>query len=533
MLQTTQTAAVDADPPPKTVTRNALVDLWTTTPYRPVAGLFVVLGIAACFAHAVAYWSYTVDDAYIFFRYADNWAAGHGLVYNPGERVEGYTSFLWVLLVGVGVHAGISAQLWAKILGMSCGLGTLVVLLRLTSRVGASPWIAAAGIGLLATSDIFAISLVEGLETPLFTLCCLGALHRFHSERSHPGAVPWSMALAMLAFLTRPDGILWALLLLLMGLLLARPGQPDADRWRRWCAVAALVLLGVVVAHTTWRFVYYGDLLPNTFYAKGGGSLDLFGRGLSKVIHFTGHVGGPLLWLLPLMLTLSRRWRAVAILAVLFIASRLFFTVWSGGAWLGHYRFLAPAVPLFCLLSMAAVREILHRWVDGSNRPHRAVTAGVALSLALLAGFNVLSSRETHDAKKVYSEGLENAHLAAGRDLRDMAQPDDLLACGEAGALPYVAGLPTLDILGLNDAHIGHLPGTFYYKYDLDYILDRSPDYFVLLSATPRDQGFDPLTPVGGALVDLARFRGEYRYVRDYRFARRYYLWLFEARPEP
>ncbi|MCS7179004.1 MAG: hypothetical protein RML46_08655 [Anaerolineae bacterium] len=38
------------------------------------------------------YWPYTVDDAYIIFRYARNWARGLGLVYNPGVYVDGYTS---------------------------------------------------------------------------------------------------------------------------------------------------------------------------------------------------------------------------------------------------------------------------------------------------------------------------------------------------------------------------------------------------------------------------------------------------------
>ena len=37
------------------------------------------------------------DDAFISFRYARNLLEGHGLVFNPGERVEGYTNFLWVL----------------------------------------------------------------------------------------------------------------------------------------------------------------------------------------------------------------------------------------------------------------------------------------------------------------------------------------------------------------------------------------------------------------------------------------------------
>ena len=50
------------------------------------------------------------DDAFISFRYARNLLEGQGLAFNPGERVEGYTNFLWVLelaapwVVAVALH---------------------------------------------------------------------------------------------------------------------------------------------------------------------------------------------------------------------------------------------------------------------------------------------------------------------------------------------------------------------------------------------------------------------------------------------
>ena len=40
-----------------------------------------------------------IDDANIFFVYAQNAANGHGFVYNVGgERVEGFSSLLWTLI---------------------------------------------------------------------------------------------------------------------------------------------------------------------------------------------------------------------------------------------------------------------------------------------------------------------------------------------------------------------------------------------------------------------------------------------------
>ena len=58
------------------------------------------------------FWFLT-DDAFISFRYAQNLLDGHGLVFNPGELVEGYSNLLWVLLVSFGMKLGLPALLWA------------------------------------------------------------------------------------------------------------------------------------------------------------------------------------------------------------------------------------------------------------------------------------------------------------------------------------------------------------------------------------------------------------------------------------
>ncbi|MHC4066890.1 MAG: hypothetical protein ACYSUI_20630, partial [Planctomycetota bacterium] len=60
--------------------------------------------LALLLLHAAAY-TFLTDDAFISFRYARNLSEGLGLVFNPGfERVEGYSNFLWVVLLA-GVNA--------------------------------------------------------------------------------------------------------------------------------------------------------------------------------------------------------------------------------------------------------------------------------------------------------------------------------------------------------------------------------------------------------------------------------------------
>src|SRR5439155_1209101 len=65
---------------------------------RAVAAVLVTA--AALLAFHVRTYAFLCDDAFISFRYARNFAHGHGLVFNPGfERVEGYSNFLWVVVL--------------------------------------------------------------------------------------------------------------------------------------------------------------------------------------------------------------------------------------------------------------------------------------------------------------------------------------------------------------------------------------------------------------------------------------------------
>ena len=50
--------------------------------------------------------AWVCDDSFISFRYALNLIEGSGLVYNPGERVEGYSNLLWTLLVALWMRLG-------------------------------------------------------------------------------------------------------------------------------------------------------------------------------------------------------------------------------------------------------------------------------------------------------------------------------------------------------------------------------------------------------------------------------------------
>src|SRR5690242_17979411 len=70
-------------------------------------------------------------DAFISMRYARNLALGHGPVFNPGERVEGYTNFLWTLILWIPEHFGWSAPAFSVVLTIPLAVVTVGLALRL------------------------------------------------------------------------------------------------------------------------------------------------------------------------------------------------------------------------------------------------------------------------------------------------------------------------------------------------------------------------------------------------------------------
>jgi hypothetical protein len=65
--------------------------------------LVAALSIAALVVHARRYLPFFSDDAFISLRYARRFLDGDGLTWTEGDRVEGYSNLLWILLCsGIG-----------------------------------------------------------------------------------------------------------------------------------------------------------------------------------------------------------------------------------------------------------------------------------------------------------------------------------------------------------------------------------------------------------------------------------------------
>ena len=217
---------------------------------------------------------FLTDDAFISFRYTRNLLEGHGLVFNPGERVEGYTNFLWILeLAAIWATFGIRPEYAAPWLSVAYTIATLLLTLWWAARLPAlqsRSLVAWMALGLLCTSATFAVwTSGGGLETRQFTfftvaaVICLGLY-----ANSTRGLLAASLCLAA-AELTRPEGLLLAACCFIWFAVqrLVTGGKVDAKLVRQLLFLVAPFAL-LVAAHFLFRFAYYGEWLPNTYYAK-------------------------------------------------------------------------------------------------------------------------------------------------------------------------------------------------------------------------------------------------------------------------
>lgn len=474
----------------------------------------------------VFYWPQIADDSFIFYRYAQNMALGHGPVWNVNERpVEGYSSPLWVFVLSLFTLSGIEILSLSKILGVILFFSSLLaayLLVRLISTSRLWGLLCVAIIGLSRPLQYWAPS---GMETPLYVALLAWSMYFLVSDHR------WAACLTLAGTgLCRPEGPF--LTAGILGIYYLQ--SPALDRRQR-AKMAALALVPIF-AYVVFRFLYFRDIFPNTYYAKAGGSIYVrlrVGAGYARSV-----------WLVLLSsavasLTLIRRGTAArkhgaSFVLILVTACLLIFViVWGGGDWMWNYRLLSPVIFLIICLVMILTTEMLNgRTADGSELPAFAMAAILWISLGmLLYGTKTIrfqdlmaGSRGQHIS---YGEIQEGTMVAASRNvglyLKEHCPDGALIAVNHAGALPYYSNLSTLDMTGLNDHHIAHnVSGGLHQKYDAGYVLERRPDYIVLNSRIrpgPEAWYWPGYWEGETALVAHPDFR------KYYKFIPRYWVW--------
>jgi len=448
----------------------------------------LVLPALVFFSWRLASWDFVVDDAYISFRYAKHFSEGQGLVFNPGEApVEGYTNFLWTLLMAGAPRLGLSFVAWARALGIASALAAAALAAMLAahcihkcsndSRKLDVRWSALAAALILINAPMV-LWAGAGLEGPLLALLLSGAVLfalRCYNDPGCGATLGASLYLVLLS-LCRPEATVLATLIGVF--LLFQPKTEATSRFSRIVPIVAVIGVGAV--YHAWRYKMYGDWLPNTFYAKVGFSLEQLARGGGYLWSYFGNPGGLLAVVLAVLGIRGLGGRPERILVPGLILASLSMTAVVGGDALPMYRFLVPVVPLLAVLMALGVAEVVSSLSAG--RSPFALREGW-LVVVVLAVSQLLPAFVGRQAEyvRVDRERMRD-RVAIGRWLREH-YPESTIALNAAGAIPFVSGMKAIDMLGLNDRHIARktiealgqgVAG--HEKHDAEYVLSRRPE---------------------------------------------------------
>jgi len=394
------------------------------------------------------------DDAYISYRYAQNLARGEGLVFNPGERVEGYSNLLYVLLLAPATRVAGPDAIYPVSVGLNLlfAAGAWAVFSRLAAR-RLGPSRGALASLLFGLCPVLWLWTASGMETPLFLLLQIALWARVdaaaHGEAARPALLAAIVALSVLA---RADGFVVPAIAALYLLAIGR---------KREALVVGAALGATLAGLVGGRLSYYGHPLPNTYYAKVSGPLgERLLQGTLQFLSIALHAG-----LLPHL--------AALLLAAVRRPSR--FEVVLGLGWLAYWLYVGGDVfaeRMLLVLFPVGVRFLLDPALFPS--PDR-LAAAVAAVTAL---FQLLPLAV--DTRFGYSFDRYDRWVLVGKHLGQERYAGRRLAVDAAGKVPFYSGLRTVDMLGLNDEHIAHLPARYFEaghnKHDPDYVLSREPD---------------------------------------------------------
>jgi len=244
------------------------------------------------------------------------------------------------------------------------------------------------------------------------------------------------------------------------------------------------------------KYLYYGHFIPNTFYAKGVTDMSM---NLWLGLKYLVKGGGMRLYLFVFIFFIpyksmlkDYRWSFLIIFSFVYILY-----LWAiGGDWMIANRFFVPILPLLYILSSIGLANVILKFINRKpmrrNHVNKITNRVVMVQCVLLFGITMsFLEYNTMIIKKDYYQNevrwsncqYEMQWSMFGKWLKKNVSPNTIIAVGPAGKIPYYSELYTIDMWGLNDAHIAQKrsvrPAAGHKKYDFDYVLSFNPEFII------------------------------------------------------
>jgi hypothetical protein len=455
-----------------------------------------------------------IDDAMISMRYAWNLSHGSGLVWNPGEYVEGYTNPLMTLLMSLPslVFDKVNAVLAVQVVGVVFLLINAYLIMSIAEHLVSGQkryrrlFLVLAFLCALSYYPLIYWTLMgmeTGLLTVLLSLGVLAALRYAAYQRLAQGVL-LSVSLG-LAFLTRPDTLVLAVPIFVYAFFAARKSERSPSLYSLLAMVG--LYASFVAGQELFRWYYYGEWLPNTYTLKVS-NIPLSSRienGIKFVTPFLKELSALLIAVGAGLVFAFRRDKLF--LVSIFVAL-VCYQVWAGGDVSINWRLLSPTVPIMLVLGVHGIFLALQHHVSEASvgrgyllhtptslRRHVPGVLACLLVLVMLLSVNLRFLPEIAMLRDFTDVRVNEERVNIALAIEQFTKPDATVGVFDAGAIPYYTGRPAIDFLGKADRRIARLapdPSGFpkmeffgskinnpgHNKYDLGYsIIELRPTY--------------------------------------------------------
>ena len=458
------------------------------------------------------------DDAMVSMRYAWNFSHGYGLVWNAGERVQGYTNLLMTLLMSLAtlVFSKTKAVLVVQLSGIAFMLATAFLNMKIADHIihfeNPELRILTRVVSFSCGLAYYPLSYwsLMGMETGLLTvLVFAGLLTAFNylSSRDNKQLLLFSVLMS-LAFLTRNDSSIFAIAI---WLYIIYDSKLRGGKLGQLITSMGLYLF-VIVGELAFQYLYYGELLPNTYTLKL--------TGMPLVLRLQGGIGFTFPFLMEVgyilafsVLDLIFYFRKEKLLLFLITLLSVSYEIYVGGDPWNYWRLMAASIPLSMILNLDFITSILTGFKNTSAYPKimpghpaiRNVLTGLLILLFMSVGILQANGRffsEISFQAKPYLSSDSQKTVNISIVLNQILSKNATVGVLWAGAIPYYTDFKAVDFLGKSDRYIASLPPDLsghikgmgmqsvpgHNKYDLYYsIVTLKPTYVQSLAWGRQD----------------------------------------------
>jgi len=482
--------------------------------YSIIALILIIIG------HIILFISYTIDDAFIIFKYSKNFISGQGAVLNIGEKVNANSSFLWMILLSPFEFLHDGALYGSKIIGLVFLFIAIAISVKIINSLvpkNQNKYLLLLLLLVAFNGTIINWS-VYGLENSLVYM--LLVLLTYYLLLEIPIQKGYKSILVLFALIAaRPEGFIFIFYYVVVFLIYKFRSNVKWDYFFK--SILLIVIFSIL--YYGIMILYYGNPLPNTVYAKMGGSeLVKITTGMRYVFSLKNLPNLCLLFFPPIIWIILRYRNQEPIVTdwkmlVLFSLGAVYFIfpILVGGDWMPNYRFIS-----FGLLLNIITFVIVFSRSENANRILSRVLWAIVLLYSLLNILVISKAAEIESKLQIATltacKGAAETINSQNYDLRNK-----IVAASDIGMLSYYGQARVLDYWGLADKYLART-GYSNGNVNWDYVLGRKPKFIIIYSNTPTISSISFKT--GMAIVSASLFQKE-EFLKEYSLFKSFYFW--------